>query len=264
VTFTLLPAVDVVEGRAVRSVPDAGTSGRTAERSSGDPHDVASAWQAAGAEWIHLVDVDAAFGRGSNAELLATLIGELGVAVELSGGIDDDASLAQALATGCARVNVSTAALADPAWCARAIAAHGERVAISLDVRVVEGPDGSTTYRLMARGGATDGGELWEALARLDREGCARYVVTDVSRDGKLRGPNLALYRAVTQATPAPVIASGGVASIEDLVVLAGAAAPGANLEGAIVGQALAAGRFTLPEALEAMRRIDEAEPSAG
>jgi phosphoribosyl isomerase A len=257
VTFTLLPAVDVADGRAVRLVQgEAGT-----ETTYGDPRATALAWQAAGAEWIHLVDLDAAFGRGSNSELLAAVIEELDVKVELSGGIGADASLDKALATGCARVNLSTAALDDPAWCARAIAAHGDRVAVSLDVRVVEGPGGSTQHRLAARGGTADGGDLWDTLARLDRDGCARYVVTDVSRDGMLRGPNVQLYRAVTRATTAPVIASGGISSIEDLVVLAEAAAAGANLEGSIVGKALYAGRFTLPDALEAIRRINGTAP---
>jgi phosphoribosylanthranilate isomerase len=244
VTFTLLPAVDVAGGRAVRL----GTS-------SGDPRAVALTWQAGGAEWIHLVDLDAAFGRGSNAELLAALIGELDVEVELSGGIHDDASLERALSTHCARVNLSTAALADPAWCAGAIVEHGERVAVSLDVRVREGSAGPR-HRLAARGSNADGGDLWDAIARLDAEGCSRYVVTDTSRDGTLRGPNVELCRAVTRATTASVISSGGVASIADLVVLAEAAAQDANLEGSIVGKALHAGRFTLPDALDAVRRI--------
>jgi phosphoribosylanthranilate isomerase len=254
VAFTLLPAVDVADGRAVRLVQGiAGT-----ETADGDPREVAHAWQMDGAEWIHLVDLDAAFGRGSNAELLAAVIGELDVEVQLSGGIRDDASLERALATGCARVNLGTGALADPAWCARAIAAHGERVAVSLDVRVDEGPSGAAQHRLAARGGTADGGDLWETVERLDRDGCARFVVTDVSKDGMLRGPNVELYRAVTGATTVPVIASGGISSIEDLVVLAEAAAAGANLEGSIVGKALYARRFTLPEALQAMRRIGE------
>ena len=257
-TLTLLPAVDVAGGQAVRLVQGAAGS----ETVYGDPVDAALTWQADGAEWIHLVDLDAAFGRGSNAELLATVIAALDVKVELSGGICGDASLERALATGCARVNLSTAAQEDPAWCARAIAEHGDRVAVSLDVRVVEDPSGSAHHRLAARGGTTDGGDLWNTLARLDRDGCPRYVVTDVSRDGTLGGPNVSLYRAITRATPAPIIASGGISTIEDLVVLAEAAAAGANLEGSIVGQALYAGHFTLPEALEAMRRIDEAAPS--
>lgn len=242
--FTLLPAVDVAAGRAVRR----GTG-------SGDPRDVAFTWQAGGAEWIHLVDLDAVFRRGSNADLLAALIGELDVDVELSGGIRDDASLEGALSTRCARVNLSTAALADPAWCARAIAEHGERVAVSLDVRVVDDEHGAR-HRLVARGGTVDTGGLWESLARMDAAGCARYVVTDVSRDATLRGPNLELCRAVGRATPAAVISSGGISSIEDLVHLAEAAAAGANLEGSIVGEALHAGRFTLPDALDAVRRI--------
>lgn len=253
-TFLVLPAVDVAAGRVARLVDDETEPGRR-ER---DPREVVLAWQDAGATWIHLVDLDAAFGRGSNAELLAAVIGELDVSVELAGGIRDDASLERALATGCARVNLATAALEDPAWCARAIAAHGERVAVSLDVDVSEDPDGSVHHRLAARGRPTAGGDLWEAIARLDHAGCARYIVTDVRRDGLLGGPNLALYRAVTRATPTPVIASGGIASIEDLVVLAAAAAR-ANLEGAIVGHALHAGRFTLLEAIEAIEALEAA-----
>ena len=258
-TFTLLPAVDVADGRVARLV-----GGSAGTESADDPRDAALAWQAAGAEWIHLVDLDAAYGRGSNAELLAAVIGALDIDVELSGGIRDDASLEHALSTGCSRVVLGTAGLADPAWCARAIAAHGERVAVGLDVRVIGGPGGSTRYRLAARGGTDDDGDLWETLERLDGDGCARYIVTDVSRDGMLRGSNVELCRAVARATAAPVIASGGISSIADLVVLAEAAAADANLEGAIVGKALPAGRFTLPDALEAIRRIEGPTRSVG
>ena len=254
-TFTLLPAVDVANGQAVRLVrAEAGT-----ETTYGAPRDAALAWQCDGAEWIHLVDLDAAFGRGSNAELLAAVVGELDVQVELSGGIADDASLEQALATGCARANLSTAALADPAWVARVIATHGERVAVGLDVRIVDG-----NHRLAARGTTTDGGDLWDTLARLERDGCPRYVVTDVSKDGTLRGPNVELLREVTKATAAPVIASGGIAKVADLVTLAQAAADGVNIEGAIVGKALYAGRFTLPEALAAVRAVAATSRTAG
>jgi 1-(5-phosphoribosyl)-5-[(5-phosphoribosylamino)methylideneamino] imidazole-4-carboxamide isomerase/N-(5'phosphoribosyl)anthranilate isomerase len=179
--------------------------------------------------------------------------------VELSGGIRDDASLERALATGCARVNLGTAALEDPEWCAQAIAMHGERVAVGLDVRIVDGE-----HRLAARGWTRDGGDLWEVLARLDRDGCARYVVTDVSKDGMLRGPNLDLMRDVAAATPAPVIASGGISEVADLVALAELAATGVNVEGSIVGKALYAGRFTLPEALEAVRAVAPAGRAAG
>ncbi len=242
-TFTLLPAVDVADGRAVRLVQgEAGT-----ETGYGAPREAALAWQEGGAEWIHLVDLDAAFGRGSNAELLAAVVGELDVAVELSGGIRDDASLERALSTGCTRVNLGTAALEDPLWCAKAIAEHGEKIAVGLDVRIVDGQ-----HRLAARGWTTDGGDLWETLERLDRDGCARYVVTDVSKDGTLQGPNVDLLRDVAAATPAPVIASGGISTIADLVALAQVG----TIEGSIVGKALYAGRFTLPEALAAVAAV--------
>jgi phosphoribosylanthranilate isomerase len=253
VSFTLLPAVDVAAGQAVRLVQgEAGT-----ETSFGEPLAAALAWQDAGADWIHLVDIDAAFGRGSNAELLAALVGRLDVSVELSGGIRDDESLRRALGTGCARVNIGTAALEDPAWCAAAIAEHGERIAVGLDVRITE-----AGHRLAARGWTTDGGDLWEVLDRLDGEACPRYVVTDVSKDGTLRGPNTDLLKSVCAHTSAPVIASGGVSSVDDLVALAGLAPDG--LEGAIVGKALYAGRFTLPDALAAVAAVPSADRAAG
>ena len=254
-SFTLLPAVDVADGQAVRLIQgEAGT-----ETGYGAPLDAALQWQSDGAEWIHLVDLDAAFGRGSNAELLADVVGRLDVAVEMSGGIRDDDSLERALSTGAARVNLGTAALEHPQWCARAIAAHGERVAVGLDVRITD-----AGHRLAARGWTTDGGDLWETLERLDRDGCARYVVTDVSKDGTLRGPNVELLRRVAAATPAPVIASGGIAEVSDLVALAEVAATGINIEGSIVGKALYAGRFTLPEALAAVRAVQPAGQAAG
>ncbi len=234
----LLPAVDVADGLAVRLVQ--GVAG--SETSYGDPLEAALTWQEQGAEWIHLVDLDAAFGRGSNAELLAAVVGRLDVAVELSGGIRDDASLRAALATGCTRVNIGTAALEDPEWCARAIAEFGDQVAVGLDVR------GTT---LAARGWTQEGGELFDVLARLDAEGCARYVVTDVNRDGTLTGPNLDLLRDVCARTDRPVVASGGVSSLADLHAIAALVTLG--VEGAIVGKALYAGAFTLPEALAAV-----------
>jgi phosphoribosyl isomerase A len=236
--LVLLPAVDVADGRAVRLVRgEAGT-----ETSYGDPVDAALAWQEAGAEWIHLVDLDAAFGRGENRRLLAEVTGRLDVQVELSGGIRDDASLDAALATGCARVNIGTAALEDPQWCARAIATYGDRVAVGLDVR------GTT---LAARGWTEEGGELYDVLARLDRDGCARYVVTDVGRDGTMTGPNLDLLAGVCAATDRPVVASGGVSSLADLEAIARLVPLG--VEGAIVGKALYAGAFTLEQALRAV-----------
>ncbi len=231
----LLPAVDVADGRAVRLVQGAAGT----ETSYGDPLAAALDWQAQGARWIHLVDLDAAFGRGSNAALLAEVVGRLDVRVELSGGIRDDASLARALGTGAARVNIGTAALEDPAWCDRIIGENGDRVAIGLDVR------GRT---LAARGWTRDGGDLYEVLQRLDRAGCARYVVTDVTKDGMLSGPNLDLYRDLCARTAAPVVASGGVSTLDDLRALG--TLERAGVEGVIVGKALYAGAFTVADAL--------------
>jgi phosphoribosyl isomerase A len=241
VSFVLLPAVDVAGGRTVRLTQgEAGT-----ETCYGDPVESALAWQADGAEWIHLVDLDAAFGRGSNGELLAAVVGRLDIAVELSGGIRDDASLQRALATGCARVNLGTAAIEDPAWCRAVIAEYGERIAVGLDVRIIDGQ-----HILAARGWTASGGDLWEVLERLDTDGCPRYVVTDVTKDGTLRGPNLELLRAVCARTEAPVIASGGVSGAGDVAALAALAQDG--VEGAIIGKALYTGALTLSDALAA------------
>jgi phosphoribosyl isomerase A len=234
----LLPAVDVADGQAVRLVR--GEAG--SETRYGDPLEAALAWQGAGARWVHLVDLDAAFGRGSNRDLLAKVVDALDVDVELSGGIRDDPSLVAAMATGCRRVNLGTAALESPEWVRDAIASYGDRIAVGLDVR------GST---LAGRGWTRDGGELYDVLARLDADGCARYVVTDVRRDGTLTGPNLQLLRDVCAATDRPVVASGGVASLDDVRALAALVPLG--VEGAIVGKALYAGAFTLEEALAAV-----------
>ncbi len=236
--MSLRPAVDGAAGSAVRLVQGAAGS----ETGYGDPLAAALSWQRDGAQWVHLVDLDAAFGRGSNRDQLADVIRRLDVAVELSGGIRDDESLRAALGTGAARVNLGTAALESPDWVRSAIAEHGDKIAVGLDVR------GTT---LAARGWTQDGGDLWETLARLDADGCARYVVTDVRRDGTLTGPNLQLLRDVCARTDRPVVASGGVASLEDLRALA--ALGGEGVEGAIVGKALYAGAFTLREALAAV-----------
>jgi phosphoribosyl isomerase A len=234
----LLPAVDVSGGQAVRLVQGAAGT----ETGYGDPVDAALAWQDGGADWIHLVDLDAAFGRGSNGPQLAYLIGQLTVKVEMSGGIRDDESLSRALATGCTRVVIGTAAMEDPDWVATVIGEYGDRIAVGLDVRGT---------RLAARGWTTDGGELDDALDRLETAGCARYVVTDIDKDGMLRGPNLDLLRKVCARTGSPVVASGGVSSLADLRAIAGLVPEG--VEGAIVGKALYAGAFTLPEALAAV-----------
>ncbi len=235
-SLELLPAVDVANGQAVRLVQ--GEAG--SETSYGDPLDAALAWQEAGAEWVHLVDLDAAFGRGSNRELLERVVRQLGIKVELSGGIRDDASLDAALELGATRVNLGTAALENPEWTEHAIARYGDAVAVGLDVR------GTT---LAARGWTEEGGDLWEVLQRLEDAGCARYVVTDVTKDGTLKGPNLALLRDVLARTSRPVVASGGISSLDDIAALRDLVPSG--LEGAIVGKALYAGAFTLPQALD-------------
>lgn len=232
----LLPAVDVKDGKAVRLV-----QGELARESIyGQPLEVALEFQNAGAEWLHLVDLDAAFGRGDNSVMLAEVVGRLDIKVELSGGIRDDESLTRALATGCRRVNLGTAALENPDWTARVIAEHGDRIAVGLDVR---------GHVLAARGWTKEGGDLFETLERLERDGCARYVVTDVTKDGTLQGPNLELLKEVCAATSQPVVASGGISSLADIAALS--ALHEIGVEGAIVGKALYAGAFTLQEALE-------------
>ena len=246
--LTLLPAVDVANGKAVRLLKgQAGT-----ETDYGDPLDAARDWVEAGARWIHLVDLDAAFGRGSNAELLARIVGEVGVKVELSGGIRDDASLTRALEAGAARINLGTAALEDPEWTERVISDHGDLIAVGLDVR------GST---LAARGWTKEGGNLWETLERLNAAGCSRYVVTDVTRDGTLTGPNLELLRAVASFSPAPVVASGGIARLEDIAALADLVPQG--IDSAIIGKALYNGDFTLQQALAVAdgARVEDVRP---
>lgn len=236
----LLPAVDVKDGRAVRLVQGE----LSAETSYGSPLDAAMDFQSSGAEWIHLVDLDAAFGIGENSLLLAEVVGRLDIKVELSGGIRDDESLRRALATGCRRVNLGTAALENPDWTSRVIAEFGDRIAVGLDVR---------GHTLAARGWTEEGGNLFETLERLERDGCARYVVTDVTKDGTLKGPNLELLKEVCAVTKKPVIASGGISSLDDIRALA--AMNDFGVEGAIVGKALYAGAFTLEEALEITKK---------
>ena len=236
----LLPAVDIADGQAVRLVQ--GEAG--SETGYGAPLEAALAWQNAGAEWLHLVDLDAAFGRGNNTEIVRSIAENLTIKVELSGGIRDDESLERALEFGATRVNLGTAALENPEWTARAIARHGDKIAVGLDVR------GTT---LAGRGWTKEGGDIWETLARLEDAGCARYVVTDVTKDGTLRGPNVELLREMCSRTSKPVVASGGISSLEDLRVLRDLVPVG--VEGAIVGKALYAGKFTMQEALDVAGR---------
>lgn len=242
-SFYLLPAVDVKDGRAVRLVQGEITQ----ESIYGAPLEVALDFQSAGATWLHLVDLDAAFGRGENSDLLAEVVGRLDINVELSGGIRDEASLTRALATGCRRVNLGTAALENPEWTARVIQEHGDRIAVGLDVR---------GHTLAARGWTQEGGDLFETIARLERDGCSRYVVTDVAKDGTLMGPNLELLKSVCAVTHKPVIASGGIATLEDISALAQLQSIG--VEGAIVGKALYAGAFTLEQALQTISSTNE------
>lgn len=235
-SLELLPAVDIRGGRAVQLQQGVSGSGWD----FGTPVEAALSWQQQGAQWIHLVDLDAAFGTGDNRDLVAHIVGTLDIAVELTGGIRDDASLERALATGCRRVNIGTAAIESPDWAARAVAEHGERVAVALDVRGT---------RLAARGWTSEGGDLWETLERLDRQGCSRFVVTDVTKDGMLEGANLQLLREVCERTERPVVASGGVSRLEDIAALRALVPLG--VEGVIVGSALYTGAFTLAQALD-------------
>lgn len=245
--LVLLPAVDVAGGQAVQLVQ--GVAG--SEKRFGDPRAAVERWQRAGAEWLHLVDLDAAFGRGNNAELVAEVTAQANLHVELSGGIRDDASLERALATGCARVNIGTAALERPEWCEQVIGSFGDRIAIGLDVR------GRT---LAARGWTRDGGELYATLERLNAAGCRRYVVTDVASDGMLSGPNLSLLQRVCERTDAYVVASGGISSLADIRALAELVPHG--VEGAIIGTALYVGNFTLEEALRAAAGAEQGTPA--
>jgi 1-(5-phosphoribosyl)-5-[(5-phosphoribosylamino)methylideneamino] imidazole-4-carboxamide isomerase/N-(5'phosphoribosyl)anthranilate isomerase len=235
----LLPAVDVKDGRAVRLV-----QGELSQESVyGSPLEVALDFEKSGAEWIHLVDLDAAFGRGENTALLAEVVGRLDIDVELSGGIRDDESLERAIATGCRRVNLGTAALENPEWTSKVISRYGDQIAVGLDVR---------GHVLAARGWTQEGGDLFETISRLESDGCARYIVTDVTKDGTLQGPNLELLREVCAVTKKPVVASGGISSLADISALSALREIG--LEGAIVGKALYAGAFTLEQALELTR----------
>lgn len=232
----LLPAVDIQDGQAVRLVQgEYGTA-----TNYGDPFDAAIGWQEAGAEWLHLVDLDAAFGHGSNREIVRRITGELGIKIELSGGLRDDASLEEALEMGATRVNLGTAALENPEWTAKVIEQFGEKIAVGLDVR---------GEKLATRGWVEEGGNLWEVLEQLEAAGCARYVVTDITKDGTLTGPNTELLVQIAQKTGKPVIASGGISVLDDIAKLTDMVDQG--IEGAIIGKALYAGQFTLQQALQ-------------
>lgn len=244
-TFTILPAVDVVNGQAVRL--DQGEAGT--EKSYGTPVESALRWQEQGAEWLHFVDLDAAFNRGSNHEMMAEITQKLDIKVELTGGIRDDASLERALATGASRVNIGTAALEKPEWIADVIKRYGDKIAVDIAVRLEEGQ-----WRTKGNGWVSDGGDLWEVLERLDSQGCARFVVTDVSKDGTLTGPNVDLLREVAAATDAPIVASGGISTLDDVLELAKYQDEG--IDSVIIGKALYEHKFTLTEALDAVAKL--------
>ena len=245
-TFTLLPAVDVSQGQAVRL--DQGEAGT--ETSYGAPRDAALKWQAQGAQWLHFVDLDAAFGRGANHEEMANITRELGINVELTGGIRDVAAVERALATGAQRINIGTAALEQPDWIEQILTRYGEKVAVDLAVR-----EDSGEWRVTGNGWVSDGGDLWEVLERLDAAGCQRFVVTDVSKDGTLTGPNIELLREVAMATDAKITASGGISSVGDLRELA--LYENEGIDSAIIGKALYEGNFTLEEALTAVAEVE-------
>ncbi|MGP6172860.1 bifunctional 1-(5-phosphoribosyl)-5-((5-phosphoribosylamino)methylideneamino)imidazole-4-carboxamide isomerase/phosphoribosylanthranilate isomerase PriA [Corynebacterium sp. A21] len=244
-SFTLLPAVDVVDGQAVRL--DQGEAGT--EKSYGSPIEAALNWQEQGAEWLHFVDLDAAFNRGSNLEMMTEIVAQLDIKVELTGGIRDDASLERALATGASRVNIGTAALENPEWIGQVLASHGDKIAVDIAVRNIDGE-----WRTRGNGWVSDGGDLWEVLERLDSQGCTRFVVTDVSKDGTLSGPNVELLREVAAATDAKIVASGGISTLEDVLELAKYQDEG--IDSAIIGKALYEKRFTLREALSAVAAL--------
>lgn len=245
-TFTLLPAVDVVDGQAVRL--DQGAAGT--EKNYGTPREAALKWQEQGASWLHFVDLDAAFGRGSNHALMAEITAELLMQVELSGGIRDDESLERALATGARRVNIGTAALENPEWVEEMLEKHGDKIAVDLAVQLEEGE-----WRCRGNGWVSDGGDLWEVLERLDAAGCQRFVVTDVTKDGTLEGPNVELLREVAAATEAKITASGGISSLDDLRELA--LYENEGIDSAIVGKALYEQRFSLEEAIAAVAEVE-------
>ena len=248
-SLIIFPAVDIQYGKAVQLEKGVSSS----QQVFGDPLQMAHRWKQKGAEWLHLVDLDAAFGRGSNAEQIAQIVAESGLRVELTGGIRDDESLERALSTGCERINIGTAAVEKPQWCDEVIGAYGDKIAIALDVR---------GESLATRGWTTTNGDLWETIDRLNQAGCRRLVVTDTDSDGTLVGTNVELLAKVCARTPVPVVASGGVASLDDIRALAQLTTIG--VEGVIIGTALYVGNFTLEDALAAAREAADSEHSQG
>jgi phosphoribosylanthranilate isomerase len=235
--LTIIPAVDIQYGRAVQLTRGVSSS----EKVFGDPLEMALRWQSAGAQWLHVVDLDAAFSRGSNSDQIAQIVAKTQLNVEVTGGIRDDATLQAALDTGCARVNIGTAAVENPTWCDQMIATHGDKVAVAIDV---------AGESLATRGWTKTEGDLWPLVERLNRAGCSRLVVTDTQVDGTLTGVNVALLEAVCARTSAAVVASGGVSSADDVAALATLVDRG--LDAVIIGTALYVGQITMEQALRA------------
>ena len=235
----ILPAIDVKDGVAIRL-----TKGELDNQSKyGDPLEVAGEFVKSGVKWIHLVDLDAAFGLGNNFKILDSIIKSVDIKIQLSGGIKDDESLNRALTTNCSRINLGTAALDNPEWVESVIKKHGDKIAVALDV------DGKV---LSPRGGSKNGGDLFQMITRLDKSGCARYVLTDVNRDGALNGPNLELLKEVTSFTKTPIVASGGVSSLSDVKSLMQLTNQG--VEAVIIGKGLYTGAFTLAQVLATVK----------
>lgn len=233
----LFPSIDIAGGQSVRL----SRGDRESQESYGSPLEIAETWIQSGAEWIHLVDLDAAYGTGHNRELLSEVVKKCqAINVQVSGGIRDEQSFSAAIATGASRINLATSALLDLDFVEAVISEYKERVAVALDVK---------DSRLVARGTQEDVGELLTVLNQLEQLGCERYIVTDITRDGALLGPNYELLRSVMAETEKPVIASGGISGLIDIQKLSTLRSMG--LEGAILGKALYVGRFSLEQALE-------------
>ena len=238
--LNVIPAIDIKGARAVRLKQ--GKKDHVTDY--GDPVERAYEFQRAGAEWLHVVDLDAAFGEGSNWKIVESIVKQIDIKVEVSGGIRDDRSLDRALSSGSHRVTIGTAAMENPAWISEKFEDLAEKIIVALDIR-----DG----RVATRGWTEETVPYREAIKRLDGVGCLRYMVTDISKDGTLTGPNLSLLEDVASNTESSVIASGGVALLEDIASLRHLVALG--IEGAVIGKALYEGVFTVAEAIEVAER---------